>query len=134
MNPKKMGCCSICDKEIYEIILRYTQPPLERFPRKLGLPKDDAWKVEFALKDGSTMSLSFCEECKNKLTTKQFPVLWNRVLESWVFEMQDDVRKVLPAKPLTTRQTEELTKWFETQVGNGMMGILASVQLKENHA
>ena len=134
MNPKKLGCCTVCDKEIYEISLRYTQPPLERFPRKLGIPKEDAWKVEFILRDGSTMSLSFCEACKNNLTTGQFPSLWNRVLESWVFEMRDDVRKVLPVKPLTPTQKESMQKWFETQVGNGMLGILASVPLKDIHA
>ena len=80
------------------------------------------------------MSLSFCEACKNNLTAGQFPSLWNRVLESWVFEMKDDVRKILPAKPLTQTQKEAMQKWFDTQIGNGMMGILASVSLKDIHA
>ena len=131
MNPKKLGCCSVCDAEIYEIKLRYTQPPLERVPRQLGKPLDKAWKVEFVLQDGSTMSLSFCEDCKNKLNETQFPSLWNRVLESWIFEMRNDVRKVLPAKPLTQPQRENMQKWFANQVNNGMVGIIATTSLRD---
>lgn len=131
MSVKRLGSCSICDKEIYEITLRYTTPPLERIPRKLGKPTNDAWKVEFVLRDGSTMSLSFCEDCKKKLTEAQYPALWKKVMESWIFEMRDDVRKVLPTKPLTDKERAHIEKWLESQTDNGMLGVISSIKLQE---
>lgn len=87
MNSKIAGCCSICDIEVFDVIRR---DPETRAPRELGAPHDDACRTTFLLINGSQMSLTMCDDCMKTLTPKQYPILWRRVLLSWILESGKD--------------------------------------------
>jgi len=91
---KKIGCCTLCEKEVFNIQQRFTEPPLERWPRFVGAPTDDAMRLEFELLDGSTANMTFCRECA-KTAPKQLKKIWAACLEAARFE--NDNRTALGA-------------------------------------
>lgn len=60
---KLEGCCTACNKPVFEVKARFASGPLSRAPSVVGKPEDNARRVTFLLSDGSTVALSFCEPC-----------------------------------------------------------------------
>ena len=81
--PKVLGCCTICDAEVFEIELRN---PDTRVPTKVGKPHADAMRTDFRMMDGTLMSLTFCAKCAADLEPAKFPAIWARVKASWLAE------------------------------------------------
>ena len=81
MKPKLLGCCTQCDREVFEVTARN---PETREPVKVGAPKAEAVRACFILADGTRMDLTFCAECAQKIVAPQFASLWERVMTSWV--------------------------------------------------
>ncbi|KPK68171.1 hypothetical protein AMJ82_08905 [candidate division TA06 bacterium SM23_40] len=74
-NKKKIGCCTLCGKEVFEILSRYPQDhPLAGEPRKLGKPLESARRVDLVLIGGSTASVTVCSSCE--VSDKTLPRLW----------------------------------------------------------
>jgi hypothetical protein len=85
---KVVGCCSTCDKEVFEIIERF--PPdsvLAGKPRRLGPPNEDAMRLEFVLASGESMDLTFCKACAEGLSNEDYAELWQKVMRSWAAEL-----------------------------------------------
>jgi len=103
---KVVGCCSTCNKEVFEIIERF--PPdsvLAGKPRRLGPPNEDAVRLTFILASGAEMDLTFCNACADGLSNEDYAELWQKVMRSWAAEMGN----LRPA-------------WFVQMASNGILG------------
>lgn len=91
---KITGCCSLCDKEVYEILKRFPN----REPREIG-KKLDAVQKTYILTNGNHFTLTYCKDCDPG--PKDFPALWRKVLNTFVREQSDEFRKMLDQPPIT---------------------------------
>ena len=82
-TPKVIGACTVCDKPVFEV---KTIDPGTARSRQVLDPLEDAWRLRFVLKSGTQMDLTFCAVCQEQLTPAQYPLLWSRVMRSWVAE------------------------------------------------
>lgn len=112
---KIIGSCSICDKEVFDIIERFG-PSEERAgtPKRIGAPHDDAMRIGFMLASGEQMDLTFCQSCAESLTDEDYHELWQKVLRSWVAELGD-------------RRPE----WLTPMLGNGILCELGKETWKD---
>lgn len=110
MNPKFIGCCSKCDKEVFKVERRN---PETRAPVTVSTPYEDAERLTFVLVDGTRMDLTFCTACADSLQPGEFPFLWQRVMASWVAESGAD------------------HPWLKSQRDNGILGFIARKRFKE---
>lgn len=92
---KSTGCCTICDKEVFDILERYpsylpdgTKHPHSEEARKVGLALPDAKRVTFVLLDGSHCDLTFCSNC----TPGKISDMWKKCIESTIFDALPDTR------------------------------------------
>jgi len=112
---KVIGSCSICDKEVFDIVERFG-PAEENAgrPKRIGAPHDDAMRIGFMLASGEQMDLTFCQSCAEALTDEDYHELWQKVLRSWVAELGD-------------RRPE----WLTPMLGNGILCELGKQSWKD---
>jgi len=91
---KVAGCCSLCDKEVYEVLKRFPN----REPQTLG-KEIDVVKKTFVLTNGNHFTLTFCSECDPE--PKDYPGLWKKVLRTFVREQSDEFRAMIDQPPIT---------------------------------
>ena len=131
---KRAGCCTWCDEEVYEIITRFPEGPLSGYPRKIGKPLDSARRISYALVDGSRADLTCCAGCEFEMTQPvNMPIIWQKVIRSFMFEEQPDVRAALPAAPRTPAQTEIVLREIERQITNYPIAVICTTSLTEGN-
>lgn len=74
MNIKRNGCCTLCDEPVFEIT-----PPTGA----IGLPLDKAIRATLILTDGSTVSLTFCDQCEIETKLSE---IWAKCVETMAFQ------------------------------------------------
>ncbi len=58
------GCCTICDKPVYEVVNRFPEGHiLQGKVDRIGQPLDKAMIVTYVLSNGSATTLTVCEGC-----------------------------------------------------------------------
>lgn len=85
---KKPGCCTLCEKEVFEVKQRFTEAPLERWPRFVGRPAEEAMRLTFTLSDGSEADITFCRECA-KTAHDRFDEIWRICTDAAWFENEN---------------------------------------------
>ena len=61
---KMAGCCTLCDKEVFEVAVRFpAEDPRAGQPKVITAPFENARRVTYQLDNGSLMDLTFCDEC-----------------------------------------------------------------------
>lgn len=131
-DVKKTGSCTLCDAEVYEIKTYFPEGPLYGFPRSIGKPLPNAWRVDFALTDGSHCSLTCCESCLPFMTDPaNIGAIWAKVIRTFMFEEQPEVRAALPATARTAQEQERVLTELTTLSHNIPIGVLSSVRLSE---
>lgn len=129
-EPKRVGCCSWCDAEVYEVVTRYGEGPLAGFPRQLKGPLPGAHQVHYVLVDGSRCALTSCAACLGSITDPaNLPSLWERVIVTFVFEERDDVRTAMPSPPRTAEQKQANQAGILRLMTNPPLGVLAVTSL-----
>ena len=83
MKPKVAGACSICDREVFEVVRR---DPDTRQILQLGRPLPEAVRADFRMIDGTIASITFCADCASGFDASQIAPLWNRCKASWLAE------------------------------------------------
>jgi hypothetical protein len=78
---KRAGCCTRCDREIYEVRDTFAEGPLAGHPRRLGPMLDHGCQVTFQLADGALADVACCVDCANALTPADYQAIWDRVVE-----------------------------------------------------
>ncbi len=128
-DVKKYGCCTFCDAEVYEIKTYFPEGPLQGFPRKTGRPLPSAWRIDYVLTDGSSTTLTSCETCVPKMTdAANFPAIWAKVVRSFMFEEQPEVRAALPANQRTVAEQEHILNELTVLSQNLPVGVLSSMR------
>lgn len=103
---KKLGCCTSCGKEVYEILRRYpSDHPYAKEPTQVGKPID-AVKKTLLLTDGSTMELTYCPDCE-----VNFSKDWRTVLDAWARDMSDEYRSNIGVEPI--KDIAKYMQWFD---------------------
>lgn len=98
-----MGCCSKCDA-----------PCFEGLPKYVGKSLPGAMRVNFRLTNASNMDLTFCGPCADKLTKRDYPWLWQRVILSWLHETHGVVNDFIRSQGEVGLQQElSRTPWEE---------------------
>lgn len=114
---KKLGCCTACGKEVYEIKRRYpVDHPYAKEPIKLGKPIDVTIKT-LLLTDGSTMDLTYCNDC-----SVIFSKDWRTVLDAWVREISDEYRKNTDQSIIEDKQKS--LEWLSEMIENLPLVVL----------
>lgn len=114
---KLTGCCTCCNKEVYEIRQKYASDHVYAGqPMKVGKPFD-ARQYEMLLSDGSTMTVTYCSDCKPDLARD-----WHTILEAWGRELNDEHRSHLGLPPAS----QEAKNWFYAMTDEFPLAILGS--------
>jgi len=125
-DVKKTGCCTLCDAEVYEIISYFPDGPLLGFPRKIGKALPNAYTVDYILTEGSIASLTCCESCRADMINEAFfPAIWAKVMRSFMFEEQPDVRASLPAPPRNVVEQDHILAELVKLSDNKPIGVMA---------
>ena len=61
---KQLGCCTLCDREVFEISAYHVEPdPRAGTPKAVASPLEIAHRITYQLDNGSQMDLTFCDSC-----------------------------------------------------------------------
>ena len=114
---KLLGCCTNCNKEVYEILERYpSDHVLAKEPRKVGKPID-AIRHEILLSDGSQMTLTYCKDCTPDMIRD-----WKTIMNAWERELSDEYRVAIGAQPAS----EKTKQWLKTMTNVLPLAVLGS--------
>ncbi len=121
---KQPGLCSLCEKEVYEIIQRYANDhPLKGKVMKVGKALD-AYMVQLILSNGHRMSITCCEKCKD-LKPEDLVKIWDKIKFTWAMQSSNDFRVMAGANPMSDDQKEKYMKWFKGITKEIPIGILS---------
>lgn len=124
MSKKLIGCCSLCDKEVAEILQRYPQGHLYvGEPVRIGKFFEDARRATLILTNGSQMDITVCQNCAEELPTSLCK-LWVKIVSAWKLETTDAHRVAINASAYTEKQRLEVDKWFQTASKEPPVGVL----------
>ena len=111
MKPKRAGCCSNCDTVVFETITVDD----DGWPKRLGKPLDHAWRVTFAMQDGSSANMTYCADCIDKAGEPRFVVYaWNKALAAFARDIE---------RPGTTEAAKAVVADLVTK--NRPLGLIA---------
>ena len=81
---KRLGCCTLCETEVYEVKEYLDRPdsPRHGHPCRLGPLLENGTQVVFQMSDGSEAAITFCVPCAGPLTAADYPGIWQIVCES----------------------------------------------------
>jgi hypothetical protein len=114
---KKIGCCTSCGKEVYEITRRFpSDHPYAKEPMEVGKPINAITRT-LLLSDNSEMNLTYCPDCN-----VDYEKDWQIVLDAWKREMSDDYRKNLKLSKITNK--EPYNKWFEKMLTVKIVSVI----------
>lgn len=129
-TPKRPGCCSHCGVEVYEVVTRYPEGPLHRYPRELGKPLPTARLIHYVLTSGVRASITSCEVCVATLCDPaSFAAIWQKVIQTFAFEERDDVRAAMPSAPRTTEQKQANRTGILQLMNNPPLGVISVTKL-----
>ncbi len=121
-NIKKAGCCSFCNKAVFDILTQYpSTSPFAGLPIRIGRPHDDAWRAAILLTDGTTADFTFCAECLPEVE-ERLPELWRKSIASFVFENEN--RVALGGRPVNAEHHDKIREMVAGFTDNVPLGIL----------
>lgn len=121
-NIKKVGCCSFCNKAVFDILTQYpANTPFAGLPIRIGAPHDDAWRTAILLTDGTVADFTFCTECLPSVEDR-LPELWRKAIASFVFENEN--RVALGGSPVSPKHHDKIREMVAGFTDNVPLGIL----------
>lgn len=114
---KKIGCCTSCGKEVYEITRCFpSDHPYAKEPTEIGKSIDAVTKT-LLMTDGSTMDLTYCPDCP-----VNFSKDYRTVLDAWAREIDDEYRKNVGLSKIENKKS--YVEWFSKMLTNLPIAIL----------
>lgn len=134
-QTKQPGLCTVCQKEVYEIVARYSNDhPLAKETKQVGKPLETARRVQFVLTNGSRIDVTLCENCVEDIDSKTMKTIWKQIKKAWLREMTDDHRINIGSQPMTDKQKEG-TKTFRKMIATQtIVGVLSIRRPDGTHA
>ncbi len=117
---KLNGCCTNCDKEVFEAIERF--PSDHKRAREMsvaGPPTDDAVRCFLLLTDGSHAGVTLCKDCDDPDLMK----IWQKIIRTQARE--EEYRNPQTSQP--KNRIESLLKF----ANEAPLGIIGARPLKE---
>lgn len=105
---KITGCCTICDKEIYEVLDRFPN----KEPRRIGKPLDLIQR-DYILTNGNRFTLSFCKECNPG--PKEYPAMWRKIMNSFIYEQSKEFSELVGSVYITDGRHDSWMKELSKQ-------------------
>lgn len=125
-QTKQPGLCTVCQKEVYEIVARYSNDhPLAKEIKQVGKALETARRVQFVLTNGSRIDVTLCEDCCD-IDSKKMKIIWKKIKKAWLREMTDDHRISIGSQPMTDKQkadSKTFKKMIATQTIVGVLSI-----------
>lgn len=129
---KRIGCCTLCEKPVFEILAKWTQGPMKGEPRRIGRPTTAARRVHYLLSDGSSMPLTFCADCVERaLAPESFPMIWGLVLEAFGRELTPEYVAAINAPPRTEKQQAAVEAFVARLANESIVGTAGIEKLDE---
>ncbi len=124
LKPKILGCCSICDKPILEVVARWTSGPLDGEVKEFGNLLPGARRTTLVLLSGASIDFSFCAACKPG--PKNLPTLWRRMLLAAGKECSAEWRENHGMEPYSKKQELAACAVLLRQLNDLPIGTLIS--------
>jgi hypothetical protein len=120
---KKLGCCSLCDREVFDSAERYPHDhALASQIRSPGAPAREARRVTFLLMDGSRCDMTFCSKCDP--IPRAFVQIWEKVCRTMAGELDPDYRVAIGAGALDPAQRKVSEENLLRLFNNPPVGVL----------
>ncbi len=134
LEHKLAGCCTLCDKPVFNIIKKYPNNHLlAGEPRTVGEPLATAMRLTLLLSGGENMDLTFCSDCD--VSPDTFPAIWKKVMGSFKRELDPVYVKALnPSFISTPEQMAFRRKTIRDFVFNLPLFILSKEKWSEIYA
>ena len=97
---KHTGCCTLCDRVVFDVVTTFTAGELSGWPKQIGQPHDDARRVTLAFADGTTGEITLCGDCQP--TPERMAQIHHQIRRAWAFEGTNGRREQAGGRPLTT--------------------------------
>ncbi len=81
---KRMGACTVCDREVFACDSRWKVGPLKGDIRSVGVPEPDTRKVTVVRASGHTTTWTVCGKCQ--VTPDLFPALHRKEMNALAAE------------------------------------------------
>ena len=83
-DRKHIGCCTLCDKPIFEVAARHTEGPSKGEIKQMGGPLSGVRRLTLVRMSGRTSYCSLCEKCE--VTSENITVLAKKEVAAMVHE------------------------------------------------
>lgn len=109
---KWKGCCTLCDKEVFESKTRFVEASVGSDSVFLGRlktvdhPFANARRITFVLSDGTEADITFCEDCAVGASGR-LSEIWLRCFEAFQFENNHRSEFGFDNKPELIKRAEE---------------------------
>jgi hypothetical protein len=124
MSRKILGCCSLCDKPILDVVSRWVDGPNKGEVREFGSILPGARRITLVLLSGATIDFSFCGTCKP--SSKNLPLIWSKMLEAAGLECSAEWRKNHSLEPYNKKQELAACAVLLRQLHDLPLGVLKS--------
>lgn len=119
---KRLGCCTLCDKEVWDVTARFVDSELSGRPRSVSQPHESARRVWLLFANGNHGYVTLCDDCQ--ATHETLPEIHAQIRRAWAFEGTNGKREQAGEKPLTERQQWIQGAWQLGEVDNIPIGVL----------
>jgi len=120
---KKLGCCTVCDVEIFEVVSRHIDGPYKGEAKQLGRSLPGARRVTIVRASGNQSNWSLCSDCE--LHPLDFPRLNRKEVAAMVKE-----RNTAMDTPRQMEAREKMLSLFEFDVPVGVLGEIPWLEVK----
>jgi hypothetical protein len=120
---KRLGCCTVCDVEIFDVTVRWTEGPYKGEAKQLGRPKLGARRLTLVRASGSQSNWSLCKDCE--VHPLDFPRLNRKELAAMAKE-----RNVARDTPAQMKIREKMLRLFEFDVPIGVLGEVPWLEVR----
>jgi hypothetical protein len=102
---KKFGCCTLCGREVFEILARWPKGhPLAGQVCQLGHPLPSARRATLVLMSGTIADVTLCDRCPPD--PENLPALWKTCASANAQELDDEYREAIGVEPHNPQQHE----------------------------
>ncbi len=82
LTPKKFGCCSICDKQCFDLFHNKAGDLTG-----VGDPREDAIRAGLLLTNGTITDMTFCEQCSPHIEANVADI-WARMMLAYAVQLR----------------------------------------------
>lgn len=115
IDRKRIGCCTICDEPIFEVIARHTEGPYMGEIKQMGRPLPGARRLTMVRISGRTNYMSLCGKCR--VTSDNLPELAKKEVAAMVYE-----RNLAHDTMEQAENREKMLKLFAWDIPLGVLG------------